>query len=131
MKSDSTNSLPKGFERAATQIREEAYEEGYAAAVKDVLRIFKEAERRRTGPRPPKLTTLILQKITEHPEGMSTKEIKNWLISLDDMRFFGKTDSQISRAVRGTLSWMKSKSGLVERKDRKWFRRSDERSARH
>jgi hypothetical protein len=93
MTSISINSSPKRLERTAKQIRDDAYEKGCGAAIRDAIRIFKEAERRR---KPPKLSTIILQKLAEHPEGISTKDIKEWLKSIDDQRFLEKQITKLA-----------------------------------
>jgi hypothetical protein len=125
MKADQTNLLSKHPERTAKQVHDTAYKRGYAAGVRDTMRTFKEeAERLRKARRPPTLAKLILQALAEHPEGMSVRDIKDWLKSTDS-RFLYKTDDQVSSAVSAALSVMKSKLGLVERKHGKWYSRRE------
>jgi hypothetical protein len=65
--------------------------------------------------RPSKLTTLILQKIAEHPDGIATRDITIWLSSISDPRFFAKSHSQLAQTVSDTVFRLK-KSGLIQHK---------------
>jgi hypothetical protein len=77
------------------------------------------------------LKTLILEKIEAQSEGLSTRDIRVWLNSVDSPRRRGKiVNYEASGTVPVTLSKMKSE-GLIERRDGKWFRQLDSESTRH
>jgi hypothetical protein len=130
---DAENPLPDSFARAAKQIRDRAYDKGYATAMQDMLRTLTELNPPWTQPAPPwaYLRTLILQKLEQHLDGMLVRDITAWLNSIGHPRVAGKSDSERRNAVSNALSVMKSKQGLVENRDGKWFRKSDSQSTQH
>jgi hypothetical protein len=128
---DANNSLPDSFARAARQIRDEAYAEGYDRALQDALHTLNELNPPSIRPAPVSLSTLILQKIEQHPDGILMRDITAWLNSIGDPRVAGRSDSQGRNAVSNALSLMKSKQGLVENRDGKWFRKLDSQSTQH
>jgi hypothetical protein len=78
---------------------------------------------------PVSLSTLILQKIEQHPDGILMRDITAWLDSIGDPRVAGKSEYLGRNVVSNALSLMKSKQGLVENRDGEWFRKSDSHSA--
>jgi hypothetical protein len=130
---DAENSLPDSFARVAKQMRDEAYDEGYATAMQDMVRTLNELKPPwvRAAPPPVSLTTLILQKIEQHPDGMLMRDITAWLDSIGHPRVTGRSESQGRNAVSNALSLMKSKRGLVENRDGKWFRKLDSQTTQH
>jgi hypothetical protein len=130
---DANDSIPESFARAVQRIRDEAHAEGYKKALHDAIYVLEQTRppwmRHVHGPSVT-LTTLILQKIDQHSEGVSMRDITAWLNSIGDTRVAGKSDFQGRNAVSNALSKMKSQ-GLVENPDGKWSRKSDSQSTQH